>query len=181
MRERERCEKRKRTEGGERRERCEKVAVSLGWMRKHPRTPFTSLSLLTKVWAKNKKTAPLSARPVKQQIIIPWTFRIWWFRYNAAGTLIAIYTTNKRFTNLYVVKNQALTCRSKQDFRFSKSSQLEKKDLLFHLNLYNPMNISLGGNSFITTVHVTKVQRVLFPGNDNFWRLWKYLLLILIF
>gem|GEM_PF-3199097 len=39
--------------------------------------------------------------------------------------------------------------------RFSKSSQLWK-DLLSHLNLYNPMNISLGGNTFIATDHKYK-------------------------
>lgn len=77
-------------------------------------------------------------------------------------------TTNKRFTYLYVAKNQALTIRSMHVFRFSKSSQLFGKDLLFHLNLYNPMNISLGGNSFTTTVHGTKVQRVVRSANDIF-------------
>ena len=40
--------------------------------------------------------------------------------------------------------------------RFSKSSH-DWKDLLSHLNLYNPMNLSLGGNAFITAFHCTKV------------------------
>jgi hypothetical protein len=80
----------------------------------------------------------------------------------------AICTTNKRFANAYVARSEALTIRSTGAFRFSKSSQLERKDLPCHLNLYNPMNISLGGNSFIATVHDTKVQRVVFSGNDIF-------------
>ena len=67
----------------------------------------------------------------------------------------------------YVVRNQGLTNCSGY-LRFSKSSQLKKKDLLSHLNLYNPMNISLGGNSFTTTVHGTKVQRVVRSANDIF-------------
>ena len=67
----------------------------------------------------------------------------------------------------YVAKNQALTLYSKVS-RFSKSSQLERKDLLSHLNLYNPMNISLGGNSFITTFHDTKIQCSSFSTNDIF-------------
>lgn len=45
----------------------------------------------------------------------------------------------------------------RSSFRFSKSS-LRQKDLLSHLNLYNPMNISLGGNTFTTTVHDTNVH-----------------------
>lgn len=71
------------------------------------------------------------------------------------------------YTHSYVAKNQALTLYSKAS-RFSKSSQLERKDLLSHLNLYNPMNISLGGNSLITTFHDTKIQCSSFPSNDIF-------------
>lgn len=70
--------------------------------------------------------------------------------------------------NPYVAKNQVLTNCSMWLFRYSKSSQLERKDLPSHLNLYNPMNISLGGNSFTTTVHGTKVRQQFILANDNF-------------
>lgn len=43
-------------------------------------------------------------------------------------------------------------------FRFSKSSH-DWEDLLSHLNLYNPMNISLGDNTFTATVHATKMEQ----------------------
>ena len=53
----------------------------------------------------------------------------------------------------YSVEKQAA---GKEGTRFSKSPH-DWKDLLSHLNLYNPMNLSLGGNAFITALHCTKV------------------------
>lgn len=84
-----------------------------------------------------------------------------------AGAKFAIYTTNKRPHTSLCCKKSGLNNLFK-GLRFSKSSQRMRKDLLSHLNLYNPMNISLGGNSFITTFHDTKIQCSDFVTNDIF-------------
>lgn len=62
---------------------------------------------------------------------------------------------NKLETEESVERREMVFVATRACVRFSKSSH-NWKDLLSHLNLYNPMNISLGGNTFIPTVHKYK-------------------------